>query len=291
MPETDRSTAEVEQLLRRRLHQAAATAPGFAPGAVLAQPPTPEPAGAPHGSRHGRGPGRRPRSRRLTVGLVGAGLVAASVAVAVPLLTGPPDPGGTGEAKCVALLDFAGHRYLGDGSLGEGAELRPGKVLGTGVHPGCDDGGGAAETYESTVRAVPGVDPGVAVLSDGQVWIDEEAKTAPEFLTRARQAVRCDLDAPLTLTGAWTGVEQRAKVRFDGDVRAPARITVVVQGPSPVVPPAFAAVTLPVRLPRGVDVPPADDVVAMLQRGAPLRLTVTCDGPAFVATALERVSG
>ncbi len=205
----------------------------------------------------------------------------------------PGTTGDGGDASCAAVLDFQGRRYVGDGSLPEGSVLQAGRRLGTGVHPGCDDGNGAAATYESAVHAPPGVDQRLAVLTSGdRLWLADEADAAAvradPVLGDIRRPARCMLDRPLTLTGDWVGVTQADPVRGDGDLRPPARMRVVVPPPSPVVPPLFAARALPVTIPRGVDVPPQRDVVAMVQGDAPVEVTVVCDGGRFVARSVRR---
>ena len=231
--------------------------------------------------------------RRLRRAAGVAALAATALLAMTACAAGGTTAGGGGDASCAAVLDFDGRRYVGDGLIGEGSVLKEGRRLGTGVQPGCDDGNGAAESLESVVHVLPGVDPRVAVLTTGdRLWIAEETGAAAVredgVLREVRRPAQCALDRPLTLTGDWIGVTQRARVRFDGDLRPPARMQVVVAAPSPVVGPRFAAQALTVTIPQGIDVPPAEDVVAMVQGSVPVEVTVTCDRGRFVARSVAR---
>jgi Family of unknown function (DUF6281) len=72
--------------------------------------------------------------------------------------------GGAAEASCAYLVKYEGRSYT-DVS---GKEFTPGKSLGTGLLPWCDDSGGADGTEkpeEVTVYEVEGIDPKAAVAA------------------------------------------------------------------------------------------------------------------------------
>ena len=89
---------------------------------------------------------------------------------------------GSAEGSCAALLDWNGVRYQVSGH-----RLPPelGDELGTGVEPGCDDGGGAVGERSVTVYEVVGVDPSVAVaLADMDAVYLAPAYSRPGALYR-----------------------------------------------------------------------------------------------------------
>src|SRR5688572_7033564 len=73
--------------------------------------------------------------------------------------------GRSGESSCAAVLQFDGRVYDG---LGVRVAVEPGRDLGSGSFPSCDDTGeGAGQASAVEVAAFPGIRPKVAVLTPG----------------------------------------------------------------------------------------------------------------------------
>jgi hypothetical protein len=101
--------------------------------------------------------------------------------------------GGSGEASCVAILDFRGHRYGGVAlrTRPSGPEVRipPAHMhpAGAGTFPPCHDSNQSHETALAVrVATIDGVDPAVAVAvyPDGRVFVVPTA-VIPRGLTGA----------------------------------------------------------------------------------------------------------
>ena len=91
-------------------------------------------------------------------------------------LAGCAVAGGTtgSSGSCAALLRYAGHTYLGDGSLGR-PPATTGRIEAATV-PGCDDGGGVVPARRVQVRELATVAMDRAVLFDGVVYVREGAQ-------------------------------------------------------------------------------------------------------------------
>ena len=106
------------------------------------------------------------------------------------------------EGSCAALLDWNGVRYQGSGF-----RLPPelGEHLGEGTYPGCDDGGGPVSEQKVQVFAVEGVDPAVAVATEGAdgVWLAPAYSGAgvsyPPVLERVLLGPPCEASAPFVV--------------------------------------------------------------------------------------------
>lgn len=228
-------------------------------------------------------PQPKPHPRRRRAGLVLAaacvtGLALGAVTVWFSGRNDEPPP----AASCSGSLTFQGDEYV------NGPELvrtpRQGGGLGNGSQAGCDDGNGAAPDRDLKIYAVDGVDSKQAVFADDVVWVREGAGL-PRVLDGARAPVPCSVAGTVTVTGSWQGATPTKPVRFDGDLRAPYTIGLLVEDPA-IVPRPYVSALLDVSVTTSTDAPGAKDVVQMLQKGAPAKVTLHCVGSGYVADSI-----
>jgi hypothetical protein len=269
MPDLDPNTQRLlEARLRTELSAAADDAPSYRD---LAQRPAPTPS-------------HRPAARARGVTLAAAACVAVLVGGAVTwfaLQVGTDDS--PGAAQCASRLRFDGREYVDVSDLA--LNPRAGGTVGRGVLAGCDDGNGAAPERNVPVAAVAGLEPTEAVYADDVVWVPADAPV-PSLLTQARQAPGCSLDGPTDVAGLWQAATPTRKVRFDGDLRPPYTIDLLVEDRA-VVPAGYRSAHLQVAVTKDSDAPRPREVVRMLQRGAPAEVTLRCSGPRFIADSLK----
>lgn len=254
----------------------------------------------------------RTRRRRAVAGLAaGAGLVAASVLIATAGPSGPPeeprsspglearptptpaapdvvDPsrGSGGSAACIFSIRLGDVAYDGSGTPERPPPLT-GRLLPATV-PGCNDTGGTgAPDEEIEVAEIEGVSSEVAVFWQDAVLVRRGAEL-PAGSEAWFEPLTCASDGPTDLVGRWLGVTSQQEVRFDGDLRAPLRITFVIEETTPASD-DYVGYTIRIHDEGGAD-PALDKQAAeeaLWSSRARLRAQVHCDGDRFVADGFE----
>jgi hypothetical protein len=198
---------------------------------------------------------------------------------------------GEGDASCAAIVLYEGRTYVGSGVR---VAPREGKRIGTGVLPGCDDGGGRTLDEEIELAEIEGVSPEIAVAWHGDpsgVYISKSVDRLPRELRRLMRAPNCDpRDEPIDLAGPWLGiVEVEGGAELDTTREAPLtppydlEIFVEETTRSP-----YERAFLTVRVPEQLGHPlTPSDVRSSLWEGGTIDLTVACREGGYVA---ERVS-
>jgi hypothetical protein len=184
--------------------------------------------------------------------------------------------------SCAATMRFAGRSYV---PMGELTRIpRPGEAIGSGRHPRC----GEQDASRSAVAAVPGVDPSVAVFSQGAAWYDASRGTLPSPLAALQAPVRCEASRTFDVVGDWLARE--GSIPTSDDDLTPPFVAVIRATRGAGLPlDDYAAVVVDVRVTSttaGVDDP---TLASEALRGpAPVRVTVRCAGGRFVADAIRR---
>ena len=195
-------------------------------------------------------------------------------------------PGGSsGAASCADLVRYDDHRYHGEGEL----QRMPatGGPAGTATRVTCDDGSGESEADEVDVTELRDVPLERAFLSHGQIYV-RDGRDLPEAARVWFARTTCDETGPFELTGQWLGVASPRKVRFDGDIRPPYRITAwVTAGP-----PAYVDTRVTVHA-TGRTHPQLgpQDVKRSLWEGGDVTAHLHCAGGRFVADGLSTPVG
>lgn len=208
------------------------------------------------------------------------GVAAAAVALAIGGGTWIASRDGTPpQTSCPAVMEIQGRTYEGHGEMLR--KPRPGKPLGTGVIPGCDD-----EDRSVNVVELPGVDPRVAVLTNGGVWLAESVASVPPEVAELDELVACAGEGTGYVAGDWVAVEGPMPTRDDG--LTPPYVAVIQADEGNRVPlTRWSTVTIKVRV--STDTVGADDsrLADRALRG-PERVSVVvhCDGGSFVAESL-----
>ncbi len=245
--------------LRRDLAEAAGEAPEFT------------------GLRQSRG-----RSHRSRVLLVAASTALVMTAAGAALWANVQDDPGVIEAQCPSTLKLGGRTYHGHGEMLR--RPRPGKDLGAGLLLGCE----GAKDESAEVFALPGADPGEAVLASDKVWVADTVDSLPPAVAELEQPVACEGTGTTTIAGDWTAVEGSMPER-DYEVKAPYRAVLVADEGDRLPLQQWRQVTVTVRVtPQtagGDDAALAKDALAGTSR---VSMTVRCDGKTFVAESLSR---
>jgi hypothetical protein len=182
-------------------------------------------------------------------------------------------------------VDYRGERYAGHGELQRMPEVAG--PAGTATRVTCDDGNGESEATEMEVEELRDVPLDRAFLSHGQLYVREDL----DFPGAARawfEKTRCDEDGRFELTGQWLGVRSPNEARFDGDIRAPYRITAwVTEGPA-----AYVDTRVTVHATESTDPQLGpEDVENSLWEGGDVTAHVHCEGGRFVADGLSTPAG
>jgi hypothetical protein len=192
---------------------------------------------------------------------------------------------GDPSAQCAMKVRFDGHVYEGapQGNPDRTPELT-GRTVTVQV-PACDDGGGATESeYSFTLEEIAGVPMSTAVWGNG--LLVRRGATLPPLTDDWYGKPTCTLTEPAQLVGQWVGVMTEKEVRFDGDLRPPLYVDVDIE-PDSGNPADLERYTLRIHdygdAAPGLDRHMAEE--ALWSARAALEITVTCDGPRFVATA------
>lgn len=257
---------ELEQLLSRRLADAAQDAPEFA------------------GLRRGAGMrSRRAGPWRLAVaGSVAAAVVAGVAALAWVTMAGPTQDN-PGDAQCPSVLTYQGRTYVGQGDLVR--VPRAGEPAGSGVLPaGCGESQRSIEVF-----SVAGVSSATAVGTDEGVWLAETVTSLPPELRALRQEVPCRGSGQHQVAGTWVSADGPQP---EQDYVYSAPYVAVVKADQGDILPLDDWALLTVRLQvtkatvRGTD---SGLIKATLGGDARLLATVHCSGSAFVVDSLDQL--
>lgn len=186
-------------------------------------------------------------------------------------------------ATCAAEIVFDDRTYAG---YGDPLRVpRRGVPLGVATTPTCpDDPTTGGE--ELDVWSLPGVDPGVAVMADGVVWIEGRQSALPEELADLTEPVACTGTGPHTVTGRLVSMEEPIG---DGDFRPrpPYEVTLVADGGTGLPLATYSSVTVVVQVRSttegGQD---AELIGTALRNRDHLDVTVRCQAGAFRALAI-----
>jgi hypothetical protein len=263
------AVSDFENRLRARLAEAGSRAPTFTG----------------HDPQHLQAGSERDASARsprrlawvLAVGATVVALVAGGTFVAT--MSGDTD---APEASCAAEIVFDGTTYAGYGDPLR--TPRPGERLGTGTTPPCADGQRAGNE-EVDVRALPGVDPEVAVMAQGVVWIEGSASALPEELQELTAPVECTTEGESVVTGRLVSVEAPMS---EEDLRPepPYEATVEADGGASLPLSEYSSLTLQVVVTSATEGGrDAELLDAALRNGDHLDISVRCAAGRFEATA------
>jgi len=188
------------------------------------------------------------------------------------------------EGACASEIVFEGRTYAGYGDPLR--TPRRGERLGVATTPTCVDGQRSGGE-QLDVWSLPGVEPSVAVMADGVVWIEGRPSALPERLHELTEPVACTAPGQSTVTGRLMSVE----APMDGEdfrPRPPYQAMVVADGGSSLPPPEYSRVTIEVtvtsRTEGGSD---AELIAGALRDGDHLDITVRCAAGAFEAISWE----
>ncbi len=222
---------------------------------------------------------RRRRSRRVAAIPAAAAAALIVVASAVWLAADrPPERAGTGDASCAALLEFQGRSYVGHGEPLR--RPRPGRLLGTGK-AGC-----AGADLE--VRALSGVDPTVAVMTDEGLFVSGSLRSLPPRVTELDLPVPCTESGTSSVTGDWESVEGPMPAR-DNALTPPYVAVLKAQRGSWLPLDRWEAVTIRVHVTAGTSGGTDPSLAEQALRGAePVTATVHCERGDWVADGLTR---
>lgn len=183
------------------------------------------------------------------------------------------------EGSCPALLEFNGRTYHGHGEMLR--TPRPGARIGTGSLPGCGDPAQAV-----SVRALPGVNDEVAVLSDSGLWVSDAVGPLPPEVDMLDRPVTCADSG--TVAGNWVALEGPMPTR-DDELSPPYTAVVEVDQGDHLPLEKWRMVTIRLRVTPdtigGTDGQLAEHALRGPER---VRATVHCDGDRFVAESITR---
>jgi len=186
------------------------------------------------------------------------------------------------DSSCAAEIVFDGRTYAG---YGDPLRVpRRGEPLGVATTPACADGQYAGGE-ELEVWTVPGVEPHVALMADGVVWIEGRESALPEQLQELTEPVGCTAAGESTVTGRLVGVEAPIGEE-EFEPRPPYLATLVADEGASLPLARYSSVTIEVQVTATTD--GGDDaelVAAALRDGAHLDIAVVCTAGRFRATS------
>jgi hypothetical protein len=191
---------------------------------------------------------------------------------------------GGAAGSCGLVVHFGGRTYGGNGVQ---VQPRPGRPVGVGVIPGCNDGEPAASLHVH-LATIPGVPARIALQArewNDAVFVNWAQRPLPRTVTRLFHAPTCHpTDAPIELRGPWGGI-----IKPDGSTELtmipPYNVNLLVRESSVA---RYARAFLTVRVPASLGRPLTEhDVHAYLLHRGWIRATVSCAEGHFVASALS----
>ncbi|MDE0777360.1 MAG: hypothetical protein OSB43_13885 [Nocardioides sp.] len=252
---------------------------------------------------------RTARRRRLLAGVVAGGGVAAALTLVAVLglpagapadseVASEPTPSDAASTRatptlsgpatsCDLRLQLDGTTYV--------ATRRPERTPAvTGqrlpvVVPACSEAPGAPQSGTTDqARPIVGVPIDTAVWLDGHLYVAEGARL-PALADALFVPLTCRADGPRVLTGRWLGVTTRRPARFDGDLRAPLTVELMIGETRPRSA-AYEGYTIRIRDDGGAD-PALTPEAAELALGGRslLEVSVHCEGERFVADGFSLV--
>jgi len=179
-----------------------------------------------------------------------------------------------GAASCTLVVRYQGSLY--EGWTVRVAPVEGGSV-GTGVLPGCDDGGGPEPDEEIELAEIAGVSPEVALVWAGQtdtVLLREGIEQPPPEVAELLRAPTCDpRDEPIELSGPWLGM-LGADGNTELDLAPPYDLDLFVEASSV---PRYERAFLTVRVPASLGRPlTRADIESSLWEGGTISVRVGC---------------
>jgi hypothetical protein len=192
-------------------------------------------------------------------------------------------------ASCAFVVEYSGHRYLGNA-----APVRPveGKPLGVGIQPGCQDapGGPESEDREVGVAEIEGVSPALAILIRGRdesilIRDDADYQRLPPEVARLLSAPSCHSgEQPVEITGRWLGI-LGADGNTELDLAPPYDLRIEVTKSSLA---DYARAELTIRVPTTLGRPlTRRDIESSLEEDGILKISLICRDGDFVASAVK----
>jgi hypothetical protein len=195
---------------------------------------------------------------------------------------------GGAAGSCGLVVHFGGRTYGGNGVQ---VQPRPGRPVGVGVIPGCNDGEPAASLHVH-LATIPGVPARIALQArewNDAVFVNWTQRPLPRAVTHLFHAPTCRAaDAPIRLRGPWRGI-----LKPDGTTELtmvpPYDVNLLVRESSVArYARAFLTVRVPPRLGRPLT---RQDIRVSLWKQGHISATVTCSGGRYVATAISASDG
>jgi hypothetical protein len=189
---------------------------------------------------------------------------------------------GGSDASCALVVRYQGQTYVGSGVQ---VAPREGRLIGTGVLPGCDDGDGPEPDQEIKLAEIEGVSPEIALAWHDQgdtVFVLEGVDQLPRELRRLRRAPQCDpRDEPIELAGPWLGI-LGADGHTELDMAPPYDVHIFVQETTA---PRYERAFLTIRVPEELGRPlTRDDIRSSLWEAGTIEVTVGCNDGRYTAT-------
>lgn len=198
-------------------------------------------------------------------------------------------PGAIGAGSCAFVVEFRGQTYVGRQAI---LQPEPGDFVGYASMPQCSDGVEPVRDEEISVVTLPGVDPEVAVVwngNPGTVLINEDLGALPDEAQRYFERPDCRAeDEPIELFGPWLGI-LGADGETELDLLPPYDLELLVHRASD---PRYEGFDLFVRVPAAAGEPLVkEDVRTSLWEGGAISITASCQGDRFVAEGVKTYPG
>jgi hypothetical protein len=200
------------------------------------------------------------------------------------------ETGAVGAGSCAFMVRFQGRTYVGRQAI---LQPRPGDFVGNALMPQCSDGGGASVPDEEiSVVTLPGVDPEIAVVwngNPGTILVNEDLTTLPAEAQRYFERPECRPDhEPIELMGPWWGI-LGADGETELDLLPPYDLELLVRRASD---PRYEGFDLFVRVPPSTGKPlTKEDIRTSLWEGGSIAITARCEGDRFVADGVQSYPG
>lgn len=230
-----------------------------------------------------------PRSHgSVSWAVIGVTVVIAVAVVGLGTVVARNSGGGGGDgagssASCAALIVWHGQTYMGVGGL----VIQPahGRPLGLATIPPCQDTGDQTQpggAQHVPVFALGRTSPHRAIVNGTSVYV-RNATHLPRSVVALLRVPACTEPQQFPVVARWGGVETSHKPKFDGDLRPPYRLDLLVtDGPAPL---HRAQITAAVDSSTTGLLTPAD-VRTVLWTYGTLHLTMSCAGKAYHVNAI-----